>query len=174
MQRDSVESLSNEIDELTKLLRDTHIREGVLKAKLNIAVEKKYRLLREEENLGIQPSPPQVLPQPQRTRPSPIRAFVIDDESKDDHSSTPASVPSCVNYSHSHRRGGSRVHRDREGSVIQVADEVEFLTPGRNTSNTGIVQRLTSSYVHCIDSNSVHTKRAPRNVRVIESYHECN
>lgn len=184
MQDENIETLSILIDELTESLRTTHLREGVLKARLNEAVEQKYRLLREQSHdrrqqpAGIAPRSPvppsPVLHQQEHRRP-PVKAVIVEEESKHNSDHSTAFETHFNNNASNPRYNRSSDRLDRDGTRISVGDEVEFLTSGRNTAETGIVERFSRRYVHCVDRNNVHTKRAPRNVRVIkEVYHECN
>ena len=182
MQHESIDTLSILIDELTESLRTTHLREGVLKARLNEAIEKKYRLLRKQSHdrrrqpAGVAPRP-QAPPSPihQQERQPPVQAVVVEEESKQNSDDSTTLEAHFDNNSSSPRYKRPSNRLDRDGSIIRVGDEVKFLTSGRNTTETGIVERFSRRYVHCIDRNNTRTKRAPRNVRVIEEiYHECN
>ena len=191
MQQDNLESLNKDIDELTQLLHDTHIREGVLKAKLNAAIERKFILLRDrQEHLARSHVD-------QRTT-VPVQAFVVNESKRDIspsrvpdegtntrhrsrsiHSGTSPTYTGIARQSSPNNPINSvqpeqRVYRDRDGNRLQIGDEVQFLTQGKYSSDTGVVQRFTSKFVHCIDSNNNLTKRSARNVRIIEAYHDCN
>ena len=63
--------------------------------------------------------------------------------------------------------------KDRDGAVIDIGDEVYFLTKGQNTSNIGVVNRITGTYIHCTDQHRIDTKRAAKNLRIKEKFHEC-
>ena len=176
-----INSLSLEIDELTELLRDTHLREGVLKARLNRAVEKKYRLIKEcrrDRNSRNE--------HPRTSTPVAVGAVVVENI-KESGSGIGTSIPrskqspvenrrthqTTHSDSSSHRGGQTSEVCDRYGVVINIGDEVLFLTKGTNTSKTGEVHKFTRKYVVCVDSNDVLTKRYPRNLRVTSKFHEC-
>ena len=181
MQQD-INEVSSEIDELTELLRDTHIREGVLKARLNRAIERKIHLVEQQRDPGNQG---------QQQPPFAVEAVIIEDEVHSLISATHRHSPSVGNRTRRTTSGNSNssprsnatticndenngsIVRDRDGVVLSIGDEVRFLTKGSNPACSGEISKFTRKYVVCIDSSGTFTRRYSRNLRVIQKFHEC-
>ena len=126
--------LKVQIREISEQLRVLHIREGVLKARLNEVVQAQFDSTQSELRGHRSPS----------NHPTP-------------------------NNSKNHKK----VITDKFGVELEVGDEIEFLTTGKNTSDKGRVLSIKKTYVNCIDNDNVATRRAPHNLKVIVKYHEC-
>ena len=127
------DQLKTQIREISEQLRILHIKEGVLKARLNDAVEAQYKSTQSELRDNTRPANP---PTPNRNR-------------------------------------NHNIITDKFGVVIEIGDEVEFLTSEKNTSDSGRVLSIKKKYVNCIDNDNIATRRAPHNLKVTIKYHEC-
>ena len=223
--QDEIDNLTHIIDEITEELRLTHLREAVLKRRLNKAIDEKCTLIEEERsnrtratnttrsnhrtpgtpvfeetranhsnsgnrNIPTNSNSPNRNPNSLNSSSSSSSVDRATNSRTSVHTSRrrnqnrPDSSSSGVNQSTENRstaysfrgKGTTRrstVVRDRDGATIDVGDEVRFLTGGVNLSNFGEVYKITQKFVHCIDNNNESTKRYPRNLRIVNKFHEC-
>ena len=184
-----IDELSNIINEITEELRILHLREAVLKRRLNRAVDEKCNLVKLRNHTGADNSTNNAYPEPS----APVNAVIVEEAGRDQYSQdnrrsnsngTILDGNTVVDRSIKGRNASQRVRnkntlrkdrvvRDRNGIVIGVGDEVKFLTSGINKSNLGEVHKITNKFVHCIDNNDKLTKRYPRNLQIVNKFHEC-
>ena len=146
-----IDELSTRIEEITEELRLTHLREAVLKARLNKTIERKCNLV----ELQIQARAVEA----QANQPvhfvAPVNAVIVEEDISAinrDNNSPRSGISSDENESVPARQSvgrkgfrGKRTSqktpsvRDRDGVQITVGDEVRFLTSGVNRSNFGEV-----------------------------------
>ena len=178
--QEEIDSLSAAIDEINEELRVLHLREAVLKSRLNQTVDRKYRLVTERRHRSHRTN--------SHSRSSPTTTTrsttaVDTDTNRDSSGGIPTATTSTSNRNFrsdathdSSRKNTARephIVRDRDGVVIGIGDEVRFLTKGVNKCELGEVHKITRKFVFCIDNNDELTKRYPRNLRIINKYHEC-
>ena len=145
---DQINNLTTEIEQITNDLTALHLREAVLKDRLNKRISSKLQLVDHQQVTRHQEGTTEVH--------IPVSAVVVPD--------TDTSFPTRLLH---------KKKKDRDGVDIDIGDEVYFLTKGQNKSNTGVVNRITSTYIHCIDFNQIKTKRTSNNLRIKEKFHEC-
>lgn len=141
---EKINNLTTEIDQITNDLTTLHLQEAVLKHKLNKKIANKIQLTVQQRETNHRST--NRVNQVQ----IPVPAIIVPET---------ISVP--------------ETRKDRDGAVIDIGDEVYFLTKGQNTSNIGIVNRVTRTYIHCTDLHRINTKRAAKNLRIKEKFHEC-
>ena len=149
-----IEDITTEIEQITNDLTTLHVREAVLRDKLNKKIASKIRLNNERYE----------------QRQSSIEDF-------ESHPTT-IPVPATVVPDHhtlSPNRPDSDILNklDRDGVRINIGDEVSILTKGQNTSNIGIVERISRRYVYIADADGVPTRRIAKNLRIQDKFHEC-
>ena len=144
-----IDDITSEINHITEELRILHLQEAVLKDRLAKRVSRKIVLLEESDRNQAADN----------FVPIPVPAVVVD--------LTPPVSPSPTK----HKPDLNPL--DCNGSLIEVGDGVTFLTKGINTSNTGVVDRITTKYIYCTDSDGTSTKRISKNLRVTDKFYEC-
>ena len=141
---ETINKLTTEIDRITNNLTTLHLREAELRHELNKKVSTKAQLLDSQRETNHR-SIDRV-----NQSPPPVPAIIV-----------PETILVPV------------TKKDRDGAIIDTGDEVYFLTKGQNTSNIGVVYKITDSYIYCTDQHRTNTRRAAKNLRIKEKFHEC-
>ncbi len=156
-----IESTKTKIDQISDELRLLHLKEGVLRSRLNESVEKQYKLNNEslrrrasrkkgEHYVSVDPLQSII-----------TTAVIVDEQESNITNQVDNDTQEPLKYF------------DRDGTHIEIGDEIIFLTTGRNTSNTGVVDKISSTFVYCTDQDNIKTKRSSKNLRITSKYHEC-
>ena len=125
----SIEQLQRRIDQITDDLQSLHIREGLSKAQLNDAIEKKYRL---SAYGSLSHSTDRRLHRSDTIDHPPVEAVVV--ERSNTHQSSDTSNRDRNNNRSIGSNNKQTIRKDRDGVIIEIGDEVEFLTKSKNIS----------------------------------------
>ncbi len=144
----SLERTKDKIDQITEELRLLHIKEGVLRARLNDTLSTQYKLNQEALR---------------------SRGFLNRDRERANNTSASTSTE---------YEGIEDIDPelfinsiDTDGNPLKIGSEVQILTPGKDNSTTGIVTKITTNFVHCTDQNNIPIKRSSINLRIISRNH---
>ena len=146
-----IDDITAEIEQITNDLTTLHVREAVLRDRLNKKIAGKIRLNNEKYSQR-QSSVGDI-------KPDPVPATIVSNHRSP--SPTKKADSDILNK------------LDREGIKIDIGDEVSILTKGQNTSAIGVVERISNRYIYITDRDGVQTRRIAKNLRIQDKFHEC-